>query len=193
MLTRRTASLYRTLRFAVAALLLLPLLGAGGAGASGAAKRMISTEKDEFIVVGEVFYIGSANDWALFDPDVDPPTNLLADGSPATDPAREHLDNVGIDLGTVARAQAMTDGTTTAGGITEHSVSWLVVAVGELVISDFYTAVEMATGEADSGPYGENVINESCLGYYPCDWFWGQAIDALSIYPTSTTLELDSD
>ncbi len=173
-------------------LLLLPFLGAEVAHAIGAFKRPVSTEKDEFIVVGEVFYIGNVDDWALFDPLGDLPTNLLADGSPGTDAAREHLDIVGIDLLTVASMQAKMDGTTTAGGVTEHSISWLVVTMGELAFSDFDTNVEMDTAEADAGPYAETSIDDSCLGYYPCDWLWGQAFDPLSIYPDDTTLEMDS-
>ena len=110
----------------------------------------------------------------------------------APDAAREHLDMVGIDLLTVARMQAKMDGTTTAGGITEHSISWLVVTMGELAFSDFDTNVEMDTAESDAGPYAETAIDDSCLGYYPCDWLWGQAFDPLSIYPDDTTLEMDN-
>ncbi len=174
------------------ALLLLPFLGAEVAHAIGAFKRPVSTEKDAFIVVGEVFYIGNVDDWALFDPVSDPPTNLLADGSPGTDAAREHLDMVGIDLGTVASVQAKASSSTTTGGVTEHSISSLAVTVGELVFSDFDTNVEMETAEADLGPYAETVIQNSCSSYFACDWLWGQAFDPLSTDPDDTTLEMDS-
>ncbi len=191
-MSTRMMSLGRKVSRLAVALLLLPLLGAEVAHAIGAFKRPVSTEKDAFVIVGEIFYIGNWGDFGTYDPDTAPPTNLLADGSPATDAAREHLDMVGIDLGTTASVQAKMSSSTTAGGITEHSISSLAVTVGELAFSDFDTNVEMVTAEADTGPYGTTVIDDSCLGYYPCDWLWGQAFDPLSIYPDDTTLEMDN-
>ena len=179
------------LRFVVA-LLLLPLLGAEVAHAIGAFKRPVSTEKDAFVIVGEIFYIGNWGDFSTYDPDTAPPTNLLADGSPATDAAREHLDLLGIDLGATVLTSASVSSTTTASAVTYHTVSSLRVELGALGFTDFGTNVQMSTGDADSGPYAFSSITTSCSSYAACDWFWLQAIDPVTTAPVGTNVELDS-
>ena len=179
-------------RLAVA-LLLLPFLGAEVAHATGAFKRPVSTEKDAFVIVGEIFYIGNWGDFSTYDPDTAPPTNLLADGSPATDAAREHLDVLGIDLGATVLTSASVSSTTTASGVTSHTVSSLRVELGALGFTDFGTNVQMSTGEADSGPYSFSSITTSCSSYTACDWLWLQAIDPVATAPVGVNVELDSD
>ncbi|MFP8874590.1 MAG: hypothetical protein VCB42_08680 [Myxococcota bacterium] len=179
-------------RLAVAFLLLL-LLGAQAVHAIGAFKRMISTEKDEFVIVGEIFYVGNWGDFSTYDPDIDLPENLLISGSPGTDAAREHLDLLGIDLGATMITSAFVSSTTTGSAVTSHTVASLRVELGALGFTDFGGNVSMSTGEADSGPFSYSSITTSCSSYSSCDWFWLRATNPATTVPTTTYVELDSD
>ena len=168
------------------------LLGSGVALAGGAFKRTPGTQKDAFIVIGEVIFVGSADYWeSSFDPENDVPTNLLVDGAPVTDAAREHLYLLDVELGATAVVRSEVDSATTAGGITVHDVTSLSVTLGALTFSDF-GSMQLESGESYSSPFPYTSVSTACDTLNPCDWVWGFASTPTSIEPDGTLLQFDS-
>lgn len=168
------------------------LAGPPPAHAGGALKRTPSGEKDEFIIFGEIIFIGSADYWETsYDPEVDAPVDYLATYS-STEGAREYLDFVGIELYASGALITSVNSTSTASGLTTHSIDWFKVSVGELEFSDFGTNVNVQNAVADGGPYPWSTVTTACSGFYPsCDWLWGQAISPSTVSP-DIGLTLDS-
>ena len=168
------------------------LLGSGVAFAGGAFKGAPGTQKDALVAYGEVIFVGSANYWeSSFDPENDLPINLLVDGTPATDTAREHLYLLNVELGAVMFLRVGIDAVSTSpGGVIVHSVDQLAVTLGELTLSDFGT-MQLESSSGASPPFPYTSVSTACDTLNPCDWVWGFADTPNSIDPSGTLLEFD--
>lgn len=185
----------RLARCFAAAFLSLAFLSAaaGEAWAGGFSKRTPSTVKDEFVLVGEIIFVGSAGYWnTTYDPFNDPPLNLVDSYLPGAATAQEYLKAVNLQVDARSFLKAKVASTSTVEGVTTHDVSSLTVKFGDLEFTGFGTNVAMESATADPSPFPRTTVTSVCSGIDPCDWIWLQATTPGSVSPGATPLTMDS-